>query len=80
VSDPEQIASVLTRVEQEIAKLRSDLPETLKLKEAEIAAEHRRLAGRPNDASTLSAKRSTRSAAAARRSSAHRPSSGSRTG
>jgi hypothetical protein len=40
----EQIAYVLQQVEREIAKLRSDLPEALKLKEAELTAEHRRLA------------------------------------
>jgi len=36
ISEPEHIAYVLTRVEQEIAKLRSDLLDTLKLKEAEL--------------------------------------------
>jgi hypothetical protein len=35
---------LLKRVEDEIAKLRSDLPDTLKLKEAELTAEQRRLA------------------------------------
>jgi site-specific DNA recombinase len=44
ISDPEHIAYVLGRVEQEIAKLRADLPDTLKLKEAELTAEQRRLA------------------------------------
>jgi site-specific DNA recombinase len=44
ISDPEQIAYVLRRVEKEIAKLRSDLPDTLKLKEAELTAEQRRMA------------------------------------
>jgi hypothetical protein len=44
ISDPEQIAYILQRVEEEIAKLRSDLPDTLKLKEAELAAEQRRMA------------------------------------
>jgi DNA invertase Pin-like site-specific DNA recombinase len=39
ISDPEQIAYVLQRVEQEIAKLRADVPDTLKLKEAELSAE-----------------------------------------
>ena len=43
ISEPEQIAYVLHRVEEEIAKLRSDLPDTLKLKEAELSAEQRRL-------------------------------------
>jgi site-specific DNA recombinase len=44
IADPEHIAYILQRVEQEIAKLRSDLPDTLKLKEAELTAEQRRLA------------------------------------
>jgi len=44
IADPEHIAYVLQRVEEEIAKLRSDLPDTLKLKEAELTAEQRRLA------------------------------------
>ncbi len=44
ISDPEHIAYVLERVDDEIAKLRSDLPATLKLKEAELTAEQRRLA------------------------------------
>jgi hypothetical protein len=44
ISDPEQIAYVLQRVEEEIAQLRSDLPDTLKLKEAELSAEQRRMA------------------------------------
>ena len=44
ISDPEHIAYVLQRVEQEIAKQRADLPDTLKLKEAELGAEQRRLA------------------------------------
>ncbi len=44
IADPEHVAYVLRRVEQEIAKLQSDLPDTLKLKEAELAAEQRRLA------------------------------------
>jgi len=43
LSDPEHIAYVLERVEEEIANLRSDLPDTLKLKEAELSAEQRRL-------------------------------------
>jgi len=38
LSDPEHIAYVLERVEEEIANLRSDLPDTLKLKEAELSA------------------------------------------
>jgi len=44
ISEPEHIAYVLQRVEEEIAKLRSDLPDTLKLKEAELSAEQRRMA------------------------------------
>ena len=44
ISDPEHIAYVLKPVEDEIAKLRSDLPDSLKLKEAELTAEQRRLA------------------------------------
>ncbi len=44
ISDPEHIAYVLKRVEEEITKLRSDLPDTLKLKEAELTAEQRRMA------------------------------------
>ena len=44
IADPEHIAYVLRRVEEEIAKLRSDLPDTLKLNEAELTAEQRRLA------------------------------------
>ncbi len=44
ISDPAHIAYVLQRVEQEIAKQRADLPDTLKLKEAELGAEQRRLA------------------------------------
>ena len=44
IADPEHIAYVLHRVEDEIAKLRSDLPDALKLKEAELTAEQRRLA------------------------------------
>jgi site-specific DNA recombinase len=44
IADADHIAYVLQRVEEEIAKLRSDLPDTLKLKEAELTAEQRRLA------------------------------------
>jgi site-specific DNA recombinase len=43
ISDPEHIAYVLQRVEEEIAKQRADLPDTLKLKAGELAAEERRL-------------------------------------
>ena len=35
---------MLQRIEEEIAKLHSDLPDTLKLKEAELSGEQRRLA------------------------------------
>lgn len=41
---PEHVAYVLERVEDEITKLRADLPDALKLKEAELGAEQRRLA------------------------------------
>jgi site-specific DNA recombinase len=44
IADPERIAYVLRRVEEEIVKPRSDLPDTLKLKEAELTAEQPRLA------------------------------------
>jgi len=44
IADPEHVAYVLRRVEEEVAKLRSDLPDTLKLKEVELSAEQRRLA------------------------------------
>ncbi len=44
IAEPEQVAYVLQRVEDEIAKLRADLPDTLNFKEAELAAEQRRLA------------------------------------
>ena len=44
LADPEHVAYVLRRVEEEVAKLRSDLPDTLKLKEAELSAAQRRLA------------------------------------
>jgi hypothetical protein len=44
IADPDHIAYVLQPVEAEIANLRSDLPDTLKLKEAELTAEQRRLA------------------------------------
>ncbi len=44
ISDPEQIRYVLERVEEEVKKLRSDAPETIRLKEAELTAEERRLA------------------------------------
>lgn len=44
IADPEHIVYVLQRVEEEISKLRSELPDTLKLKEAELTAEQRRLA------------------------------------
>lgn len=44
ISDPAHVAYVLNRVEEEIAKLRADLPDALKLKEGELTAEQRRLA------------------------------------
>jgi hypothetical protein len=44
ISDAEHIAYVLHRVGQQIAQLRSNLRDALKLKEAELAAEQRRLA------------------------------------
>ncbi|MBV9335832.1 MAG: hypothetical protein JO243_08045 [Solirubrobacterales bacterium] len=44
IADPEHLSYVLQQVEHEIAKLRSDLPETLKLKEARLTTEQRRLA------------------------------------
>jgi hypothetical protein len=44
MSEPEHVAYILQRVEEEIAKLRSDLPDTLRLKEAELSAEARRMA------------------------------------
>jgi hypothetical protein len=44
IADPAHIAHVLQRVQREIAKLRSDLPDTLKLKDAGLTAEQRRLA------------------------------------
>jgi hypothetical protein len=43
LGEPEEVARVLERVEQAVAELRSDLPETLRLKEAELASEERRL-------------------------------------
>jgi hypothetical protein len=44
LANPDHVADVLQRVEEEIAKLRADLPDNLKLKEAELSAEQRRLA------------------------------------
>jgi site-specific DNA recombinase len=44
ISDPDQIMYVLKRVEEQIAKQRSDLPDALRLKEAELTAEQRRMA------------------------------------
>ena len=44
INDPEQIRYVLERVEEEVRKLRSDMPATIRLKEAELSAEERRLA------------------------------------
>jgi hypothetical protein len=40
----QHVAYVLRRVEEETAKLPSDLPDALKLKESELSAEQRRLA------------------------------------
>jgi hypothetical protein len=37
ISDPEQIRFVLERVEEEVKRLRSDMPETIRLKEAELS-------------------------------------------
>ena len=44
LSDPKRVRAVLIRVEQEVAKLYANVPETVRLKEAEFAAEERRLA------------------------------------
>ena len=44
ISHTDEIEYVLRRVEEEIKKLRSDVPETLRLKEAELSAEQRRMA------------------------------------
>jgi DNA invertase Pin-like site-specific DNA recombinase len=44
IQDASHIAYVLQRVEQEIANMRAELPDTLKLKEAELSAEARRVA------------------------------------
>ena len=44
LADADAITYVLQRVESEIKKLSADLPEALKLKEAELTAEQRRLA------------------------------------
>lgn len=44
ISQPEHIRYVLDRVEEEVAKLYSDVPETIRLKETELVAEERRLA------------------------------------
>ncbi len=44
ISSPEQIRYVLERVEKEVYKLYSHVPETIRLKEAELATEDRRLA------------------------------------
>jgi site-specific DNA recombinase len=43
ISEPEHIRYVLERVEQEVAAMRSNLPEDLRIKEAELASEQRRL-------------------------------------
>jgi site-specific DNA recombinase len=44
LSHPADVARVLERVEQAVGELRSDLPENIRLKEAERASEERRLA------------------------------------
>jgi site-specific DNA recombinase len=44
ISEPEHIQYVLERVQEEIARLRADVPDALKLKEAELTGEQRRLA------------------------------------
>lgn len=99
IAEPEHIAYVLQRVEKEIAKLRSDLPDTLELKEAELSAEQRRMAnfvdfigeGRGSQALAKALVETERRVEALvaevdgfrgsrERSSAHRRSSGSRTG
>ncbi len=43
LSTPKHIRQVLKRVEHEVAKLYSNVPETIRLKETELAAEERRL-------------------------------------
>jgi hypothetical protein len=43
LADPEHVAYVLRCVEEEIAKLRSDIPDAIRLKAAELSAEQRRL-------------------------------------
>lgn len=43
IAEPENVRYVLERVEAEVANLRSDLPETVKLKQAELDSEQRRL-------------------------------------
>ncbi len=43
IQDTEHLSYVLHQVEQEIERLRSTLPETMKLKEAELASEQRKL-------------------------------------
>lgn len=44
LEDAENVRYVLERVEEEVAALRHDLPETVRLKESELAAEERRMA------------------------------------
>ena len=44
ISSPEQIRYVLEKVESEIANLYSDIPDSIRLKEAELRAEEKRLA------------------------------------
>jgi DNA invertase Pin-like site-specific DNA recombinase len=88
IADPEHVAYVLGRVEEQIAKLRSDLPDTLKLKEAELSAEQRRLVnfvdfigeGRGTQALAKALVETERCVEVGRRSSRRRRWSGSRTG
>ncbi len=44
LSDAAEVKRILTRVEEAVRDQRSDLPETIRLKEAELASEERRLA------------------------------------
>jgi hypothetical protein len=61
IANPEHIAYILQQVEHEIAKLRSDLPDMLKLKEAEPTAEQRRsLTSSTSSARAVAAMRSGR--------------------
>ena len=44
LSSPENVQHVLERVEEEVKKLYAHIPETMRMKEAELASEERRLA------------------------------------